>query len=68
MILIYEKIPATKIKKQAKSFIKKINDWFTNNPTRKVCKTVMWHGEKYTIKRKDVKQQIDKIVDELTKK
>lgn len=66
-IVVYRKIPKKELLESAKDTITQLEQWFTLNPRRRVCKAELWYGEAHTIKRKDIKEQIDAIVTKLLK-
>jgi hypothetical protein len=65
MIVVYYKIPEIELRNSMLNAVKQIDDWFTNNPKRRVCKTELWYGRTHTIKKKDVRGQLIKIVEEI---
>jgi len=68
MIVIYEKIPAKTIRKEAKEVIQKITEWFQNNPKRRVCDAQLWYGRRLKVKRKMIAEQVNGLAEELIKK
>jgi hypothetical protein len=68
MIVIYPKISVKKLKKDAKDLIPKIEQWFKDNPKRRVCRTELWYGKCINIRRKTVAEQINAVVKELLKR
>lgn len=62
MILIYDKFTKAQLKKEAAEAVKSLTEWFKNNPKRKTCRAEMWYGRMHSIKPKDIKGQINKIV------
>lgn len=65
MFLLYERIPDDELRESAKDAIKQIEQFFKDNPRRRVCRTELWYGKVRSIKKKDVATQINDIVEEL---
>lgn len=64
MFVVYETVPAEKIRQTAKEIITQIADWFTANPKRRVCHAQLWYGRTVTIKRKTIEQQVNEAAEE----
>lgn len=62
MIVIYNKLTKKELKASAKETIAKVNEWFNNNPRRKVCKAELWYGKVHKIRRDHVEEDIQAIV------
>jgi hypothetical protein len=67
MIVIYKTIPDDELRASAEEIIPKIEAFFSQNPRRRVCRSELWYGKVYSIKKKDVAGQINAIVKELLK-
>jgi hypothetical protein len=65
MIVIYKTLTEQELRDSAAESIPKIESWFVQNPRRRVCRTELWYGETKSIKRKNVADQINAIVDKL---
>jgi hypothetical protein len=57
--VVYTRIPKEEIEKQANELPNKINNWFKNNPKRRVCKAELWYGERYKFTRKNISEVIE---------
>lgn len=67
MILIYDRLTEKQLKKAASEVVKNLTKWFKDNPKRKMCRAELWYGKMYSIKRKNIKGQINEIVAGLLK-
>lgn len=67
MILVYDRLTEKQLKKDASEVVKNLTKWFKDNPKRKVCRAELWYGKMHSIKRKNIKGQINKIVAGLLK-
>jgi hypothetical protein len=59
MIAIYKKIPAKKIRAEAKQAIKGIEDWFKSNPDKNVCIVGCWYGKQVQIRREHIAEDVN---------
>lgn len=64
MFVIYNKISETELREAAAKTILQLDEWFNNNPKRRVCRAELWYGRSHKIKRKNVADQINTIVDQ----
>ena len=67
MIIVYPKMSEEELRKIAADAIPQIQEWFQQNPKRRVCHAELWYGKKLTIKRKDVAKQINDFLEEILK-
>jgi hypothetical protein len=62
MLLVFKKILS---KEELEDIYKKaiidIQKWFENNPKRKICRTEWIYGESFKVRRKHVKEDIEKM-------
>jgi hypothetical protein len=64
MFVMYGTISKKQMQKEAKEAIKGIENFFVEHPKRRVCRTEFWYGKVYSIKPKNVAEQVAKILDE----
>lgn len=64
MIAVYRTIPAEEIKANAEAAILQIEEWFKNNPRRRICRTAVWYGKSIKIKRGKVRETLESAVKE----
>lgn len=65
MIVIYQKLSEEELRKSAQETIPQVESWFANNPKRRVCKAELWYGKRLSIKRKNVAEQVNAVVNDL---
>jgi hypothetical protein len=65
MIVIYKTLSEQELRDSAANTIPKIEAFFVQNPKRRVCRTELWYGRTQSIKKKNVAEQINAIVDAL---
>jgi hypothetical protein len=65
MLIVYKRIPAKTLRKEAKDAIAQVEAWFKSNPTRTNCNAELFYGRMLDLKPATVKQQIDELVKEL---
>jgi len=66
-IVIYQRTPAKQIRKEAKESIQKIEDWFKDNPKRRVCHAQTWYDRMTKVRRKHVTEDVNAAVEEAIK-
>jgi len=59
MIVIYKKISAKQIRKEAAKGIVGIEEWFQKNPKRKICNVCMWYGQALKVRRGHVAEDVN---------
>lgn len=64
MIVVYRKFTPAQIRKDVKINIKKIAQWFEQNPKRRVCRAELWYGQSISIKKATIKEQLEKAAEE----
>lgn len=62
MLVVYSKIPESRIRREAKEGVTKIEAWFVKNPKRKVCRSELWYGKLTTIRRGHVAEDMAEAV------
>lgn len=65
MFVIYNRIPEDELRKSAAETIPLIEAFFAQNPKRRVCRSELWYGKTHSIKKKNVADQINAIVNDL---
>lgn len=65
--VVYKRLSEAELRAAAETLIPQLEGWFENNPKRRVCTAELWYGGSYKIKRKDVRGQIQLIVEKLIK-
>jgi len=65
MILVYEKIPARTMRKEAKEGILQIAKWFAINPKKKTCMAQLFYGRMLKIKPDTIAEQVNELVEQL---
>ena len=65
MIVVYKTLSEQELRDSAAAAIPKIETFFVQNPKRRVCRTELWYGKSQSIKKKNVAEQINAIVDAL---
>ena len=68
MLAIYQRLTLTELQQQQADAVAQLNNWFVQNPKRRICKAQLWYGRQHKIKRNDVASQIKQIADELIRK
>jgi len=63
--IVYQKIPDDELRDSAEEIIPKIETFFIQNPKRRVCRSELWYGKTHSIKKKNVADQINAIVDKM---
>jgi hypothetical protein len=64
MIIVYQKVPESRIRREAKEGVPKIETWFVKNPKRKVCRTNLWYGKRVFIRRGHVAKDMEEAMTE----
>jgi hypothetical protein len=65
MIIVYKTLSEQELRDSAAAAIPKIETFFVQNPKRRVCRTELWYGRTQSIKKKNIAEQINAIVDGL---
>lgn len=65
MLVVYPRMSEKELRDSAAEVIPQIEAFFTKNPKRRVCRSELWYGKTYSIKKKDVTEQINTIIEEL---
>lgn len=65
--VVYNRLSEAELREAAKKTALQLEDWFKNNPKRRICKAELWYGSSHKIKRKNVAEQINAIVEEILK-
>ncbi len=63
MIVVYQKITDTEIRRDARNAVRQINKWFKQNPNRTDCKTEVWYGKMVVVRRGHVSEDIRAAAD-----
>ena len=65
MLVVYKRIPASTLRKEAQKAIAQVEEWFKANPTRTNCVAQLFYGRNLDLKPGTVKQQVDEFVKDL---
>lgn len=64
MFVVYTKVTPEEIREDAQEAITGIEEWFKSQPKRRVCRVEFWYGRMFSIKKKNIAEQVNKIADE----
>jgi len=63
MIIVYNKVTNKQILKDAKKAVKQIQEWFGQNPNRRICKAELWYGKVAKIRKNHIEADINKAAE-----
>jgi hypothetical protein len=58
-VVVFATVPNDQIEKDAKEAIPKIETWFKQHPTRRICATGLWYGKVYAIRKGHVEEDVN---------
>jgi len=58
MIIIYKKVSKKQIAKDVKETTPKLEQWFVDNPKRRICRATLWYGRMVGIRRGHVPEDV----------
>ena len=64
MIVLYQTIPASEIRKNVEESIPSIERWFQVNPKKKICNARVWYNRDIKIRRGHVRQDMEAAANE----
>lgn len=59
---LYSTIPEEEILKDAKELVKKSEEFFTNNPRRRVATVGVWYGRTAKVRKNHIQKDVDAAV------
>lgn len=60
--VLYQPVPEAQVHEDAKDLVAKSNEFFANNPKRRVARVGVWYGRTAKIRRKHVQEDVDAAV------